>query len=98
MLCDGLVPEESLVIRSIHKLTQEHNKVGNPSQASNSFRSISRWLVPFHNSLKLNCDAAVGENFSCIAVVARDWKGKLMFACPKRVNTNVPVQAEANAI
>lgn len=65
------------LIRSIHKLTQEHNKVRDPSEASNSSRSISRWLVPYHNSLKLNCDAAVGENFSCIAVVAGDWKGEL---------------------
>ena len=48
--------------------------------------------------LKLNCDAAVGDLSSCIAVVARDWRGMLVFAISKKVNTNIPVQAEANAI
>ena len=48
--------------------------------------------------LKLNCDAAVGDLSSCIAVVARDWRGMLVFAISKKVNTNIPIQAEANAI
>ena len=48
--------------------------------------------------LKLNCDAAVGDLSSCIAVVARDWRGMLVFAISKKVNTNIPVQVEAYAI
>lgn len=31
-------------------------------------------------------------------MVARDWRGKLVFAYSKRVDTNIPVQAEAKAI
>lgn len=31
-------------------------------------------------------------------MVARDWRGKLVFSYSKRVNTNIPVQAEAEAI
>ena len=42
--------------------------------------------------------AAVGELSSCITIVARDWRGKLVFAISKKVNTDIPVQAEANVI
>ena len=46
----------------------------------------------------MNCDSAIGENNSYIAIVARDWRGALVFALSKRVETNVPVQVEAEAI
>ena len=48
--------------------------------------------------LKLNCDAAVGDLSSCIAFGAWDWRGKLVFVISKKVNTNTPFQAKANAI
>ena len=48
--------------------------------------------------LKLNCDALVGDMSSCVAIIARDGRGKLVFAIFKKVNTNIPFQAEANAI
>ena len=47
---------------------------------------------------KFDCDATVGDLSSCIAVVARDWRGMLVFAISKKANTNIPVQVEANAI
>ena len=37
-------------------------------------------------------------HYSSIAFVARDWRGELVFACSKRVNTIFPLQAEAEAI
>ena len=46
----------------------------------------------------MNCDAIVGDKFSCIAVVVRDWRGKLVFAHSKKVYTKVFVQAKAKAI
>lgn len=30
--------------------------------------------------------------------MARDWRGELIFACSKKVNTNLPFQAEAEAV
>ena len=45
----------------------------------------------------MNCDAAVGTEHSYVAVVVRDWRGTLVFALFKKVNTKVPVQAEAEA-
>ena len=40
----------------------------------------------------MNCDAIVGDKFSCIAVVVWDWRGKLIFAHSKKVYTKVSVQ------
>ena len=48
--------------------------------------------------LKLNCDVAIEDMSSCIAIVAKDWRRKLVFAISKKVNTNIPVQVETNAI
>ena len=45
-----------------------------------------------------HCDAAVGSDKSFTAIVTRDWRGELVFAHTKWVETNVPVQAEAEAI
>ena len=50
------------------------------------------------NQLKLNCESAIGLSYSFVAVVATDWKGKLVFASSKSMNTNVPVYSEAEAI
>lgn len=35
---------------------------------------------------------------SSIAVVARDWRGEVVFACAKRVYSSLPIKAEAEAI
>jgi hypothetical protein len=56
------------------------------------------WTRPKCGVIKINCDVAVGSCFSSIAAVARDWRGKLVFALSKKVNTVIPLQAEAEAI
>ena len=49
--------------------------------------------------IKLNCDGAVGPNHAAIVVVARDWRGSLVFSLSKKVYyTNIPIQAEAKAL
>jgi hypothetical protein len=47
---------------------------------------------------KINCDAAVGHHYSSIAAVARDWRGNMIFAFTRKVNTIIPPQAEVEAI
>jgi hypothetical protein len=37
----------------------------------------------------------VGPNHAAIAIVARDWRGSLVFSLSKKVYINVPIQAEA---
>ena len=59
---------------------------------------LSPWLVPLPGTLKFNCDAVVGLSFSSITVVARDWRGKVVLALSKKVNTTIPLKAEAEAI
>ena len=95
---EGLLPSEVQKSKSFQKLVQEHWRLIKSSLPRDSWRSLSRWLKPRYNSFKLNCDAAVGLSYSSIAVVVRDWRGKLVFAHSKKVNTNVTLQAEADAI
>ena len=92
------LPLEGQIIRSIQKLFLEHWRPKVPELTYVPARSSVRWCCPSQGMLKLNCDATVGDLSSCIAVVTRDWRGMLVSAISKKVNTNIPVQAEANAI
>ncbi|XP_065638222.1 uncharacterized protein LOC136071171 [Quercus suber] len=56
------------------------------------------WSPPRRFLIKINVDAAIGPKFSAVAVMARDWRGKLVFACSQKVNTIFPLQAEAYAM
>ncbi len=49
------------------------------------------WSPPTLGFIKINCDAAVGKDFSSIAVVARDWRGTVVLARSKMVNTIIPL-------
>ena len=40
----------------------------------------------------------MGLDHSLIAIVLRDWTGDLIFSMSKRVETNLPIQAKADAI
>ncbi|KAK9992917.1 hypothetical protein SO802_022620 [Lithocarpus litseifolius] len=94
---NGAVLVEELFSR-ISKLFLEH-KSARPSVSSQASSTPShQWTPPSISSIKINVDAAVGPHCSSIAVVARDWRGELVFACSKRVNTTFPLQAEAEAI
>ena len=42
--------------------------------------------------------AAIGPNCSSLALVARDWRGDLVFACSQKAKTTFPLQAKAKAI
>uniref|UniRef100_A0A2N9FSP0 CCHC-type domain-containing protein n=1 Tax=Fagus sylvatica TaxID=28930 RepID=A0A2N9FSP0_FAGSY len=41
---------------------------------------------------------AVGNSYSSVAIVARDWRGTVVLAVSQKVNTTIPLQAEAEAI
>jgi hypothetical protein len=54
--------------------------------------------LPEQEFIKINCDVVVRSHFSSIVVVARDWRENLVFAFSKKVNTIIPLQAEAEAL
>ena len=56
------------------------------------------WSFPPRHGLKINVDAAVGPRFSIIAAVTRDWRGNVVFAGSRKVNTTIPFQAEVEAV
>ena len=42
-------------------------------------------------------DAKVGQSRAAVAIVVRDWKGILLLACSKAVNSNNPLQDKVKA-
>ena len=58
----------------------------------------ARWTRPEQRVIKINCDAAVNQNKSYVAIVAREWGGTLVCPMSKRVEIIIPLQAEAEAI
>ena len=92
------LPVKGQVNRSLWKLFLEHWWPKVPVLTRVPTRSNARWCCPNQGMLKLNCDVAIEDMSSCIAIVAKDWRGKLVFAISKKVNTNIPVQVETNAI
>ena len=81
----------------IVRLFAEHHKVrSSPQIRGNCVQA--KWVKPELGSIKLNVDAVVGTYHSVVAVIARDWRGELVFACSKKVNTTLPLQAEVEAI
>ncbi|KAK7822242.1 hypothetical protein CFP56_036642 [Quercus suber] len=61
-------------------------------------RHFYSWIRPEQEAVKINCDAAVGLDHSFIAIVARDCRGYLILSMSKRVESILPIQAEAEAI
>ena len=59
---------------------------------------LHAWSPPRRFLIKINVDAAIGLNFFAVVVVARDWRGRLVFACSQKVNTTFPLKAEAKAV
>ena len=86
------------VASKISSLFVEHKK----SRASTSRHMVSAsaqvWIPPSRLDIKINVDAVVGPCISAIAVVVRDWRGELVFASSMKVNTTLPLQAEAEAV
>jgi ribonuclease HI len=57
-----------------------------------------RWVKLVMGEFKANCDAAVGDALSTLAVVVRDWRGIVVLAISRKANTSIPLQAEAEAL
>ncbi len=56
------------------------------------------WSLPTFGYIKFNIDAAVGLTSSSIEVVARNWRWTMVLPRSKKVNTTIPLQAEAEAL
>ena len=91
-------PSSEALLRILSTSLLEHWNARKTKNPPYNNRSICVWSKPTCGQIKLNCDAALGSNHAAIAVVARDWRGSLVFSLSKMVYTNVPVQAEAEAL
>jgi ribonuclease HI len=84
--------------RNIVLLGNEFSLMFGSAQHSPPPIKKSYWQRPPEFAVKLNCDAAVGSDFSSIVVVARNWRGTVVLAISKKFNTTIPLQAEAEAL
>ena len=95
---EGVSPNLDGMLLKISSSVVEFRKVLNIPMGSSSNRIQSTWSKPDRGTIKINVDAACNSESSSIAAVARNWRGEVVFACSKRVNTTLPLQAEAEAI
>ena len=96
----GDKPNRDVLGRGLWNRFIEHWSMLSKSDKSPSsqLKEDIHWMRPVRNGIKLNCDAAVGVDGFVVAGIARDWRGSLVFAFAFKVNTNLPVQAEAEAL
>ena len=95
---DGRSVKMNHISRELSVRGREHWDIRRIPQSSSIPHPYIGWCFPNHGVIKFNCDAAVGGSFSCIAVVARNWRGEVVLALSRRVNTTIPLQAEAEAL
>ncbi|KAL0004966.1 hypothetical protein SO802_012527 [Lithocarpus litseifolius] len=97
---EGMLLEFDVLEANILRLWIDHKRIrvsaGCPLVSTPSVQS---WSPLARYSIKINVDAAVGPNSASIATVVRDWRGELVFVlAPKKLNTTLPFQVEAEAI
>ena len=98
VLFEGVSPNLDGTLLKISSSVAEFRKVLDILLGSSRNRIHSTWSNPGGDTIKINLDAACNSESSSIAAVARNWRGDVVFACSKRVNTTLPLQAEAEAI
>ena len=98
VIYEGVVLDMDNHICGVFKLVKEHWCSKQLRQVSSPQKEATEWSCPGLGTMKINCDVAIGKDYSVIAAIARDWRGALVFALSKKANTNVPLQAEAEAL
>ncbi len=86
------------IVSNIASLFSEHWSLRPESAISPPSIQVPKWQPPPIDYVKFNCDAAIGVLCSSIAVVAIDWRGTVVLALSKKVDTTIFLQAEAIAI
>ena len=86
------------VCKKLIRIFHEHWVVAKLSSNNHLVRRDLSWTKPPQSAFKLNCDATIEDSSSAIVVIARDWRGLLMFAVTKKVDTDTPIEVEAKAI
>ena len=81
------------------KVWREHSAIHKtPGINNGADHGTVTWEHPHDGVFKINCNAIVGHHFSSITAVALDWRGNLVFAFTRKVNTIIPLQVEVEAI
>ena len=95
---EGVSPNLDGILLKISISVAEFRKVLDIPMGSTSNRIQLAWSKLDRDTIKINVDAACNIESSSIVAIARDWRGEVVFACSKRVNITLPLQAKAEAI
>ena len=82
--------------RGLNKVFLEHGSVAKGKQSTENSRQGCRWYKPDPEYIKINSDAAIAHNNFVLAIVAKDWRGNVVFAHSKKAHTNIPFQADGH--
>ena len=88
----------SKLVVELRSRSREHWNSRNTMPDPPMNKQSVKWEVPEQGWYKVNCDATIGRKYSSIVVVVRDWRGSVVLAQSKKVDTISPLQAEAAAI
>jgi len=86
------------IVSNIASLFSEHWSLRPESAISPPSIQVPKWQPPPIDCVKFNCDAAIGVLCSSITVMAIDWRGTVVLALSKKVDTTIFLQAETIAI
>uniref|UniRef100_A0A2N9H3R0 Uncharacterized protein n=1 Tax=Fagus sylvatica TaxID=28930 RepID=A0A2N9H3R0_FAGSY len=78
------------ISRELSARGREHWAIRRIPQSFSIPHPSTGWCFPNHGVIKFNCNAAVGGGFSCIAMVARNWRGEVVLALSRRVQHHDP--------
>ena len=76
----GIQPDLERTVPKLMRRFLEHLRASPSPNLSPISQGTRKWTSPNHGVIKINCDAALGSDKSFIAIVARDWRGELVFA------------------
>ena len=87
------------LIARVWKLFMEF-KISRPVATAfvNITHPLQPWSPPTRLPVKINVDATIGPNHSSLALVARAWRGDLVFSCSQKAKTTFPLQVEAGVM
>ncbi|XP_021748634.1 uncharacterized protein LOC110714431 [Chenopodium quinoa] len=103
MIFKGKEIYHPVIIERTHRLASDCNSYLKKIYGGvkrNPCRSPKKWKAPPEGIIKLNCDASLHEEgWIGMGVIARDWKGEVLFAATRRVRAYwPPIVAEGKAI
>ena len=91
VLFEKKTSEIDSLVGNLCLLKKEHDWRSEIPHNNSVFKIHSKWSHPPKGHVKFNCNAAMGKEFSIVAVVARVWRGTMVLAASKEADIIIPL-------